>query len=182
MEKLLAKCRIGENVFEFFGKLEGGNIFEPCPSHAMRNKQPLTDFGESWYGIQVSACDALCGLFASYFNDDTMIQFIEVCDELKSYKAQKQSYSTIVSPKGRRIPNVVVVTPLGEEASLIAVNEDGGAYYIGENEVFVFAYPEGAIGTDMECFFTNAFLSDLENGSFVFMTEIAQEFAKQYSE
>ena len=180
MEKLLAKCRIGENIFEFFGKLEGGNVFEPCSLRSMRNKQPLTEFGESWYGIQVSACDALCGLFASYFNDDTMIQFIEVCDEMKSYKTKKQSYSSI-APKGRRIPNMVV-TPLGEEATLVAVNKDGGAYYLGENEVFAFTYPEGAIGTDMECFFTNAFLSDLENGELVYMADIAQEFAKQYAE
>ena len=175
-EKLLVKCRLGGSTYEFFGELDG-DVFEPRVERALQDGEPTDSFGTSWAGMQHTALDAVCAAFAAFINGDESVEFIDVCPEVEALKAQQ----TFTDAGGRSVPNAIT-TPFGETADLVAVAGDGKAYYIRDGELCICTGSDGSVLTDVEPFFTSAFLDDVRDDNMVFMTPEGEEFAELYAD
>lgn len=171
----LIEYKVNDDTFVVFGEYAAVNadVFDPAElDYVMRNGSQMESFGETWAGSALDANYVLGRAIASYVNDDLSVEIVEVCDQIRDYKAQIQSYSHEV--EGRKVPDVVV-TPLGETADLVAISQTG-AYYVNEgSNIFIATRTDGSLATNYEAFFESALAEDFDNGQMIFMTDVLRE-------
>ena len=171
----LIEYKVNGDTYVVFGEYAGvdAEVFEPAElDYVLRNGSQMESFGETWAGASRDESDVLGRAIASFVNDDSSIEIVEVCDQIRDFKARVQSYSHEV--KGRKVPDVVV-TSYGDVAELIAISETGAYYVNEESNVFIATRSDGSLATNYEAFFESALMEDFEKGQMIFMTDVLRE-------
>ena len=173
MSKLI-EFKVNEDTYEVFGEYNSEDeVFEPSElDYVLKNGSRMESFGETWAGAATNESDVLGGAISVYVNDNSTVEVVYVCDEIRDYKEQIQSYSHEVD--GRKIPNVAV-NSYGDIAELIAVSKTGAYYVNEESNVFLATGNDGSLVTNYEAFFESSLMEDYEKGQMIFMTDVVRE-------
>lgn len=130
-------------------------------------------------GKLIENLDAAAGLFQdavmAFINDDEQVVIDEVCNEVRNWKEQFQSYTYFAG--GRSIPNLAV-NRWGEIAELEAVSEGGNAYY-GSAEATLLLSSKGQVLTDIDAFYVQALADEYEKNSLVYCSAYTQEYLRE---
>lgn len=111
----------------------------------------------------------------AFINDDEQVVINEVCNELRNWKEQFQSYT--YTSGVRRIPNLAV-NRWGEIAELEAVSEGGNAYY-GSAEATLLLSGRGQVLTDIDAFYIQALADEFKKNSLVYCKEYTREYLRE---
>jgi len=114
----------------------------------------------------------------AFINDDEQVVIDEVCNEVRNWKEQFQSYTYFAG--GRSIPNLAV-NRWGEIAELEAVSEGGNAYY-GSAEATLLLSSKGQVLTDIDAFYVLALADEYEKNSLVYCSAYTSEFLRELVE
>ena len=173
MSKLI-ELKVNGYIYEVFGGYnEADEVFEPSQlDYVLQNGNRMESFGETWAGAVMNEGDVLGMAISAYVNDDATVEVVEVCDEIRDFKEQIQSYSHEVD--GRKVPDVAVTT-YGDIAELVAISKTGAYYVNEESNVFLATNINGSVVTDYEAFFESAFMEDYDKGQMIFMTDTLRQ-------
>ncbi len=171
------KVKANEDIYVLNGdvEFEDENImWSVIEAQVIKNGAEMTEFGETWAGSKLNARDMAYSIMAAYLDDDTTVEVIYVCDELKEYKNKFQSYMDI---DGIKTPMHFIDT-LGDTAHLVAVirNNDGDVhrYYLNVNAgMTVMTSKDGSVMTDVQGFFDGALAGDLKDGIILYRAKDA---------
>jgi len=171
----LIEYKVNGDTYVVFGEYAGvdAEVFEPAElDYVLRNGSQMESFGETWAGVSRDESDVLGRAIAAYVNDDSSIEVVEVCDQIRDFKARIQSYSHEVD--GWKVPDVVV-NSLGDKAELIAISKTGAYYVNEESNVFIATRNDSSLATNYEAFFESALMEDFEKDQLLFMTDVLRE-------
>ena len=149
-----------------------------------KNNEIETQFGETFSGNVIDSYDLLFAIIAAYFNDDTTIEYVYICDEIKALKDNNQTFTYKVGD--RQIPDYVL-SPSGNlhiiNAITVDAKEQGNVFYtmldkLADGRVFrsadsvVMTRLDGSVATDVEFFMTNALIgAACNNDIFIYVDD-----------
>lgn len=141
------------------------------------NGEQVNNFGETWVGTAIDEYEFLAMAVSNYFNDNQSIDFIEVCDEIKNFKDEHQSYSYELD--GRKIPDIVI-TSSGSVCELVAFSRSC-AYYYDEDAMedaiaSIVTREDGSVATNIEKSFMLSLMEEYEKSQLIYMTEDVKAF------
>ena len=99
-----------------------------------------TEFGEAWPGYTLDSYDALMKAISVYVNEETEMQFIYVCDEIKAFKEEfmKDNMSLgLAAGTERKIYLYILNSNLDKLECDACYSYDGCEFaaYVGSNEI-----------------------------------------------
>lgn len=183
---VLFDCEIDGAHIEAIGDYGHGleftdDIFDPVSLEIHKDGVKTENFGQTWIGMDLDSYAVLGYLVSVYVNDQTDVKFNQVCEEIKAYKENNQTYTHTVD--GRKIPDMVV-TPLGQTAKLHVLTKtkdgkDAFGYYFSDDLACV-TRMNGSIATDIEEFATNSLVEDLEDDkvNVLYISDEAKQWLK----
>lgn len=174
----LFEAVVNKEVVAVEGTLNSENFFETEEVSVMKDGEELTEFGETWSGVKLTATDFLNSLISAYISDNKAVEFTFVCKVIEEYKKCVQSYHEYGNGK---VPKVVI-TPQGNRCELVAIAPSGNRYYENQNDMLVVAtYNNGETMTDILPFYEEAMISDWEKDkNFPLIAPYLSEWLSQY--
>ncbi len=183
---VLLDCEINGANYALIGDYGLGkefvdDIFDPLSVEVYKDYSLTMYFGQTWIGLDLDNYDALGYLISAYVNDQTDVKFNQVCEEIKAYKENNQTYTHTVN--GRKIPNMIV-TPKGNIGALHVLTQtkdgkDAFGYYFSD-DVSCVTRMDGSIATDIKEFAINSLVEDLEDNkvNVLYISDEAKQWLK----
>ncbi len=182
----ILEVKIRNDIYIVEGTLNGASSLEDFEnveiSSITKNGKVEETFGETWLGKKTDCYKFFNALLAAYVNDDITKEFLYVCREIEEFRKSIQTYSFDVY--GRAVPNIVI-TPGLYKCGLVAVIRDehkeiGFAYYISEDgEKYVLTRLDGSVVTDIEDFFVEGLIEDVQNKDIVYIDSNTKRWLKE---
>ena len=174
----LFEAVINKEVVLVEGTLNSENFFDSEEVSVIKDGKELTEFGETWSGVKLTATDFLDSLISAYISENQSVEFTFVCKVIEEYKNCIQSYHKYGNSK---VPKVVI-TPSGSRLELVAIAPSGNRYYENQDDMTaVVTHKNGETLTDILPFYEEAMISDWEKDkNFPLIAPYLSEWLSQY--
>ena len=144
--------------------------------HITLDGKECDDFGENFVGYRFSSDEAAQSIIRAFINGD--MEYAHDFSGIKPHKELMKGWHDVFEPTDFHLSfddgrvRTISKKYLGSYGvlKLQMVNKEYISYYSNGDECVVIR-KDGSIATDMECFYENSFMEDVENGNYLYLAK-----------